>query len=346
MKELRPPWNNWHSMSASIPDTVLAPNDPLRNESIFANRQSAHELERRVVRAGIERWTQARFAAASASGSTLEDVRYFLRQVLETTTFNLSSANQQSAEINADSVLTLPPTFFLNTDALLDEIGLEPDLGAIRVPGRLYRDSLARYEFALTDGTYKQAGDTFFAFLVPEPAFEDINVLSVLLRERVLSRRFAACLLMIDFQNPILSARRKRLMAYVPAQCRLDSSPAPGLRADLETAFVAALEQAPAGADSPEAEFLANWRLPESAYQREFARRIEAYFVRLSQQGQIETGFDGWVRLAESRRRFFRRRPLAEFRLTTPVTNIPEDAPLLEMVSDGTVRTSLEVYTA
>ena len=35
--------------------------------------------------------------------------------------------------------------------------------------------------------------------------------------------------------------------------------------------------------------------------------------------------------LAESRRREFRRRPLAEFRLTTPVTNIPDTAPLLEM---------------
>ena len=42
--------------------------------------------------------------------------------------------------------------------------------------------------------------------------------------------------------------------------------------------------------------------------------------------------------LAESRRREFRKRPLAEFRLTTPVTNIPEDAPLLEFADDGTVR--------
>jgi hypothetical protein len=41
--------------------------------------------------------------------------------------------------------------------------------------------------------------------------------------------------------------------------------------------------------------------------------------------------------LAESRRREFRRRPLAEFRLTTPVTNIPENAPLLELTVDGRV---------
>jgi hypothetical protein len=41
--------------------------------------------------------------------------------------------------------------------------------------------------------------------------------------------------------------------------------------------------------------------------------------------------------LAESRRREFRRRPLAEFRLTTPITNIPEDASLLEFSLDATV---------
>jgi hypothetical protein len=42
--------------------------------------------------------------------------------------------------------------------------------------------------------------------------------------------------------------------------------------------------------------------------------------------------------LAESRRREFRKRPLAEFRLTTPITNIAEDAELLEFAADGTVR--------
>ena len=40
---------------------------------------------------------------------------------------------------------------------------------------------------------------------------------------------------------------------------------------------------------------------------------------------------DGWFRLLESRRRRFRRRPLAEFSLTTPRTNIPENAPHLRM---------------
>ena len=44
------------------------------------------------------------------------------------------------------------------------------------------------------------------------------------------------------------------------------------------------------------------------------------------------------ARLAESRRREFRRRPLAEFSLTLPVTNIPTDAPALRLRADGTVQ--------
>jgi hypothetical protein len=46
---------------------------------------------------------------------------------------------------------------------------------------------------------------------------------------------------------------------------------------------------------------------------------------------------DGWFRLAEYRRRRFRRRPLAEFNLTTPRTNISENAPPLRMTLQGRV---------
>ena len=88
---------------------------------------------------------------------------------------------------------------------------------------------------------------------------------------------------------------------------------------------------------SPEREFLDNWRLPEDAWQAAFEARINAYFAQLTEKVQTADGFDGWVRLAEARRREFRQRRLAEFRLTTPTTNIPDDAPFLQMNTDGTV---------
>ena len=69
----------------------------------------------------------------------------------------------------------------------------------------------------------------------------------------------------------------------------------------------------------------------------EFESRITAYFEKLAETAATGSGFDGWVRLAESRRREFRGRRLAEFRLTTPTTNIPDSAPLLEMTIEGGV---------
>jgi hypothetical protein len=338
MKELRAPWNNWHSMSASITEVALAPDDPLRHEPLFLNRESAHLLETSVVRPGIRRWNQARLdRAISTANASFSEVRLFLRQILETTTVNLTTSDQQSAMLNDNDTLRLPTTFFLNTDSFLDTIGLEPQVGVIEVPARFYRNSLGRYEFALTDGSYRRPGDTFFAFLCPEPAFEDLDVLALLVQRGLISRRFAACLMMVDFPNPILSKRRQSLMRYVPEVARMVAGTAGGPQSDLEERFAAAVAAATMVTDSAEEEFLQNWRLPETAWQSAMERRIEGYFAELQRQAADEEGFDGWVRLAECRRREFRSRPLAEFRLTAPVTNIPDSAPILEMHEDGTV---------
>lgn len=335
MKELRAPWNNWHSIAAHIDDAVLAPDDPLRRERLFAERASADEFERRVVRPGIQRWNRARFEKALL-GDVFSDVPQFFRQLVETTTVNLVSSPERSGLVQDDTSLVLPTTFFLNTEALLDIVGLDPEIAPISVPGNLYRESLARYEFALTDGSFRLPGDTFFAFLVPEPAFEDVDVLEGLLRRRLVSARFAACLLMVDFPNPVFSTRRSRLSAYAPASAMVATGTG-GVASDLEERFVDAVRASAPESGGPEAEFLANWGLPVDTWQATFTARIKAYFVALAAAASTEAGFDGWVRLAESRRRLFRRRPLAEFRLTLPMTNIPEDASALEMHADGTV---------
>lgn len=336
MKELRFPWNHWHSDSARIPESILAPQDPLRDEPLFRQRANAEELEKFVVRPGIRRWNEARFRRALQADGTLLDVPVFLRQVLETTTVNLTSASQESQLVQDGDLLTLPITFFLNTEALLDYIGLDPQISVVQVDGRLYQESLRHFDFALTDGSsFRQSGETFFAFLVPEPAFEDLDVLHLLLQRGVLSPRFAACLLMVDFPNPISSARRQQLMAYVPATATVDS-----VGSDLEGQFVAGIEAAArAGlpSESPEREFLTFIRLPATQWQRVFEQRIEGYFAALLAQIQTQDGFYDVVRLAESRRREFRKLPLAEFRLTIPVTNIPPDAPALRMREDGAV---------
>jgi hypothetical protein len=337
MKELKNPWTHWHSMSAGIQEEALAPDDPLRTEPLFTQRSGAEDLERRVVKPGITRWDEARLDKSIAADGTISDVSFLMRQVLETTTVNLASSRQQSRLVREGPPLILPPTFFLDADALLNEIGLEPQVDPISVDGRLYLESLERYDFALVDdgGIVWQQGDTFFAFLVPEPAFEDLDVLSQLLERKILTPRFAACLLMVDFPNPVFSTRRKHLMRYVPDQARLTEG-----GSDLPPAMVAAIEAVEPGLppESPEREFLQNWRLLEGEWRVTFERRIERYFGALAARASTEEGFDGFVRLGDSRRRQFRRRPLAEFGLTLPTTNIPKDAPFLEMSEDGTVR--------
>jgi hypothetical protein len=59
--------------------------------------------------------------------------------------------------------------------------------------------------------------------------------------------------------------------------------------------------------------------------------------AKLAMQLQTASGVESIFRLAESRRREFRKRPLAEFRLTTAMTNIPEGDPLLQLAEDAAV---------
>lgn len=338
MKELRPPWVHWHSMDASIPDDVLEPRDPLRNEPVFKNRQSAHDFEK-LVRSRIALWNKARLTHYRV-GDKLVDVEYLMRQVLTTTTVNLITTMRESRLVTDDEDLSLPNTFFLNTDVLLDLVKLPVEPPPIVVKGKLYRDSLKKYEFRLVDGdhasgqiNFQQDGDTHFAFLVPEPAFEDTNVIALLIREKLVSKKFIACLLMIDFQNPVSSRRRAKLMQSIPTTAVIASDTDP--KTDIEAKFVAALTEAGVEQGSPEAEFLDNWNL--SGWEQAFAKRIADYFEALKTAAATASGFDGWVQLAESRRREFRKKPLAEFSLTLPVTNIPFDSPPLEMNTDGTV---------
>jgi hypothetical protein len=230
------------------------------------------------------------------------------------------------------ATIDLPLPFFLNAEALLNTLDLEPDIAVPQVPSDLYRACLAKFEVAVGDGYFKFPGDTHFVFTVPEPAFEDVAVLKTLLAQKVISGKLAACLLMVDFANPVFSPRRAALLQYSPAAA---PSAGPGDLPD----FVAAVRQAAAAlpGSSPEAEFLGNWQMAERDWRTLFAKRIEKYMAKLAVQLQTASGVESIFRLAESRRREFRKRPLAEFRLTTPMTNIPEGDPLLQLTEDAAV---------
>ncbi|HEX7636693.1 MAG TPA: hypothetical protein VF427_15640 [Noviherbaspirillum sp.] len=332
MKELKQPWVNWHSEASRILDAALAPDDPLRQEPLWKNRSPAEAFETEVVRPGIRQWTNSRIAAQTKQGR-LERFPHFTRQVVETTTVNLISSPVSSAALANVEQVPLPVTFFVHADALVDLVGIAPQITAPSVPASVYRDTLVHYDVALTDGKHRIPGDTKFVFVVPEPSFEDAVVIESLLTLGVLSPKFVASLLMVDFCNPVFSSRRAALAPYFPPTAPVNDAKS------TEAEFVSRLRQSHNAtiAGSPEVEFLDNWSLSERTWTQEFQGRIEQFFVALSPMLTDKAAFFKIFALAESRRREFRKRPLAEFRLTTPVTNIPEDAPLLEFAVDGSI---------
>jgi hypothetical protein len=331
MKELKPPWLHWHSMAAEISDDVLAPQEALRSHPLWRDRRPGNEFEISVARPGIERWTRQRLRR-SLNGGRLHDFPQWFRQLVQTTTVNLASSSQESRTIRDGVPVSLPLTFFINRDALFDQLGIEPDIAVPSVDGGIYQATIARYRIHLTDGTHRFDGDTHFAFAVPEPAYEDLQVLRALLEANVLSPRFAAALLMVDFCNPVFSARRDSLQRHAPTIATLDDP------IGFEHAFVAALRAAGDHGDSAsaDAELLANLALSEDRWRATYAARIEAFAATLHWKDVNE--FAPIIELADSRRREFRRRPLAEFSLTLPFSTIPSEAPFLEFIPEGRVR--------
>ncbi len=334
MKELKAPWLNWNSQASSITDEALAPDDPLRLEPLYVQKQGAQQLETEVVRPGIRRWNDARFKQLFVAG-TLSRAREFLRQALFTTTVNLCSAPEESSLARAGTPIHLPLGFFLNAEALLNLLQIPVNIQRPQVDGGIYAQCLQRYHVALSDGTFVLSGDTHFLFVVPEPAFEDQVVLQKLVLLQIVPHRLAAALLMVDLPNPLFSPRREALLPYLPDSARVGPA-----GSDVAAQIVAAMS-GHALPGSPESEFLANWALPDAEWMGTYARRIEAYMGQVANSLQSLDGFDPMFRLAESRRREFRRRPLAEFRLTTPLTDIPEDAPLLEMTVNAAVQNKI-----
>jgi hypothetical protein len=258
----------------------------------------------------------------------------FLRQVLTTTIVNLISSSVANSQLAPGVAVDIPLTFFLNSDALVDVLALDPGIESIpSIDGGEYLACLQKFNVALVDrsGQFRLPGDTHFAFLVPEPAFEDVVVLEELLRLKVLTPKLAASLLMVDFCNPVFSPRRAALLGHVPESALV------GPASDFTAAFVHAVEQA-AAAGSAEREFLDFWQLTDAEWRARMETKIKQYFEAVLPGLQTAGSFQPLFELAESRRREFRRHPLAEFRLTTPTTNIPETSPLLEMTPAGTVR--------
>ena len=139
MKELKTPWNNWHSPSANIPANAFAKNDARRRHAWFTEKDPGGALafELDAARPAISRWARARFAGLRKQGGTLAQPRHVMEQILATPTVNLTSTHVESRALAPGSELDLPPTFFVDSEALSDILGLAPP-PFFSVKGRIY----------------------------------------------------------------------------------------------------------------------------------------------------------------------------------------------------------------
>jgi hypothetical protein len=333
MKELRAPWINWHTQDAQIDASIFPPGDARGTHPWFTNKvpQGALACEMEVARPSIERWTAARFKALLADGQTVARPRRIMQQILDTPTVNLISSSTRNADVQTVSEVDLPNTFFIDSEALDTMLGLRAPPPFAVAPD-VYARSLETFDVALDDGNgFRQPGDTHVVFVVPERAFEDQIVLREAMRIGLLTDRFAASLLMTDFANPVFSARRRKLLEYVPATATITNG-ASDFGEDMAGAIVAAAPGTPQG--SPEREFAQRWETGDG-WRDAFDGLLGDYYGAVSQRLADQDGFDAFFRLAESRRNRVRAMPIFESPLLFADTNIARA--VLAMRPDGSV---------
>lgn len=331
MKELRLPWVHWDSPTARAVPSIFAEQNLLDHPWV-ANLApgGAYTLEEGVAIPAIQRWTKARLEAL-VSGRSDETPRRVLEQVLTTLTVNLVSSNTSSvaAVSGTEPRVDLPEAFFVDSAALSEVLGLASPPRPF-VPSSVYAESLRTFDVRLNDGAaFERPGDTHFAFVVPERAFEDTDTLREAIERGILSRRLAACLLMVDFPNPIFSQKRQRLLEHVP-------DVAFGETDDFSQTVVDAIRGSTAATQpgTPEHEFAQLWDAGED-FKAPFDALLQNYYTAFGERLATQEGFDSYMRLAEARRDLVKAMPIAESPLLFSRTNIPSRERI--MLADGTV---------
>jgi hypothetical protein len=312
MRDLRQPWNNWHSEAADISATV--PDEIRRQQprrTLFREKKGAQSLEA-IVNQGIERWDTERIKR-SFDGSSIRNVADWTRQLTTTTSVNLISSQTKSDRRQAvnEEFIDLPPAFFLNITALKSALsGTLPALDT-RVERSHYEAALDKYQFKL----FEDIRDTFFAFSVPEPSYEDTSAIRAMLSNKIVTPKLAASILMVDFPNPIYSAKREVLFTVVDeiTDGQFDSAGVSDLPAQIESAVARSISSpSPTPStlsevqDLPPAEqFLFYFRLPDNTWEETVKAHITEYFSFVRARLQIAEGVDEYLQLAVARRAQF-----------------------------------------
>ncbi|MGK7874170.1 MAG: hypothetical protein AB4426_12910 [Xenococcaceae cyanobacterium] len=352
MKELEIPWNNWSSSSGLISAGVVPTS--VAREALFQNKQNAAEFERIVEAASLR---AARLKVDGAFGSdnqTINNIPELLRHLIRNTTVNFQSTQSRSDQ--PDTITKpLPTEFFANDFALRTVLGISYNPGNLLFNGNNYQEVLEHYDFKLVqqqgDPPFEMKGSTHFAFFVPVPSDIDGKVLQRLLNDEVITPKFAASILMVDFPNPVFSPKRSQLETYAQ---QVPTGRLEGDKSNIPELFAAKVEEVAAGQPecnpaqletcTPERQFLYFWNLPDDGWRTEAGNRLQSYFSKVAEQIETPDGVDAYMRLSISRRSQFTQEPLIrnlnEFSLLLPKTSLTLPTPL-EMKPDGTVGSQL-----
>ncbi|MDO5980569.1 hypothetical protein [Flavivirga spongiicola] len=310
MKELKFPWAHWHSQSNSIPREVFEHDSEFNSHVLFSKVDGAEHLEN-IVKTGIRRWTKSRINNDIKNSKTVNILSYF-RQILTPTSVNLVSTS-----INFDNVeekeIGLPSSFFFDIDVIeFAAFTINPTLDIvpsdrITISGSLYKKvcDILNMEVKSNDGITSFEGDTHFCFLVPERAFEDIEVCRQLVERKLLSPKMLLVLIMLDFTNPVESLHRKKIMKYCPDEINTNEEYA------LDKVIIKKIESSESNQDSPESELIRYWTSPDLLG---LVKSELDIFMRGIQEKVVDKNYlKNLVILAEYRKSLFRKRKLNEF---------------------------------
>jgi hypothetical protein len=289
MKELKFPWVHWHGPTLAISENAYAPDDPLVSDPLFLDRSPANLFED-LIMVLVDRWNEARFDKAVAGHPTMSPTNTWLRQVVDSTSFGLISSGVRFATLPDRDLNDVPATFFVDQDCLIDGAGaaLPVRPPALRLSGSRYAGLVQKYDLRLRGRGIDIQGDVPFCFTVPERAREDVVVVRLLIAKGVMSRRLAACLLMVDFANPMFSATRASLLRHLPDGSRLEAG------ASLDEVLVERITRAASASPpgSAERQFVQNWELGPSDWPTTFADRIDRYLEAVASRLQTDDGSD------------------------------------------------------
>ena len=347
MKELTPPWNNWQSPQASVNAAVVPPEVAI--DPLFLNLSGADKFQQAFE--GAQFNLSVRFVRGSIQGKQVSNPPELLRRLIETTTVNFASSQVQSHS-SAD-VTALPNDFFLNDSVLRNVLNLNYALPPLALARGSYQSFVAAQQFQLVnraaaDGPpdYSQPSPTFFAFFVPVPAYEDAKAIQQLVFQKVVSAKFAAAILMVDFPNPIFSPARSSLGKYAAQIAQANLTPDP---TDAETQFASLVAQAAAGQPAcnpasitsctPEQQFLFYWN--QANWQAACQQQINAYLAAVGTRIKTPAGVDDYLTLSVARANQFSTAPLVsnlhEFDLLLPCTKLGTGSARMNV--DGTITT-------